>query len=474
MRRILFSLAVVAGVSLAAVAGAQSSGKAIAPAPFPRDLDPRFDLGISRIESLVPNAECDRCTDSLMASHFRPDSSVRYGIISDLPESFTGFGSLYSTRDVLLDYGTTSEPLPLEIRTQSKMPPFRTIDDSFDVFLFHLQVKDKKQAQRLVVYVRNLGNDDVTVDPKQVIKSEGTIASVHDFESEIAVRVMKDDWDRPVKKLILKPGQGHVIAYGKRFGNVETGEDASRNVNCFGYVRALVKSSTGHKPDLQVDVVAIPATPKEKIEEEVLNWVEKSVQSTDEAAPKTAPPGCALARAVGVYPYGMIHTDPKVFDAANLPKGGFRFPMALPRIQTAGCPQAAQTLPLILRPGNTREDTVGNYMIPYDTRLGFVNPTNKPVKVEVAFSKNDADVGLAYQVTTSTKTTRFRKAPVVWKWAGPKQKSKDALFGDAPIVVPPQKEVTVSLRYMIIGNSSLPFTLHVRPVQGIKPDNKKK
>ncbi len=453
------------------LAGLLASPVFAVPAPIPAptipDIDPRFDLGPSEITMLTPQSACDRCTDSLIMTRFSLDHDIRYGIISDLPESFIGFGNLYSTRDVLDDCGMTSAPIPAALRKQIKVDPFMAIDDSFDVFFFHLQIKDKEQAQRIVVYVKNNGKEPVTIEPKQVIKQEGTIGTTHDFESTIAKRVFADDWDQPIKSVKLEPGTGAVIAYGKRFGNIDTGDDASRNVNCFGYVRALVKkeSKGAPAPNLQVDVVAIPATPVADVSAETPKWVDKPAMTTDEVDMTTAPQNCALGRAVGVYPYGTIHALPMVFDAAQLTEEGHKFPIALPRVQTEGCRTAAQTLPLLLRPGYTREDTIGNYMIPYDVRLGFMNTGDTPKKVEVYFAKKDADVGLVYQ-TTMNKTTveRYKGLPVKWKWAGPKQSSTEAAF-TAPIEIGPKEEKIFSVRFMIIGNSSLPFTLGVREVK---------
>ncbi|NLD62253.1 hypothetical protein GX645_07355 [Candidatus Sumerlaeota bacterium] len=435
------------------------------PAPSIPEIEPRFDVGPSEITKLEPSCECDRCTNSLMLTRFSPDRQIYYGIISDLPESFKGYGVLYSTRDILDDCGTTSTPIPLDVRTQIKMPQFNAIDASFDVFFFHLQIKDKEQAQRLVVSVKNLGKESVTIEPQQIIKQEGIIGSVHEFESAIATRVMDNDWDRPISKVVIEPGTSEVIAYGKRFGNIDDGNDASRNVNCFGYVRAIINTADEDaRPQLQVDVLAIPSTPKEEIKTEFVKWLDKAATTTDEVNMTTAPKGCALGRAVGVYPYGTIRSLPLVFDAAKLTADGYKFPMALPRVQTEGCPAAAQTLSLLLRPGNTREDTIGNYMIPYDVRMGFINTSDKPVKAQVLFEKTDADIGLAYRATTKTTEKRYKGVPVEWKWVGPKQTTTSAPFIQ-PITVQPKQQVTFSVNFMIIGNSSLPFNLCVRAAE---------
>jgi hypothetical protein len=379
-------------------------------------------------------------------------------MISDLPESFDGYGVLYSTCEVLPDNGGTTELL-----TQRKARGFETIDGGFDVFLFHLLKKNPRASARIVVHVKNRGDKPVTIKPMQVIKSEGIIGRVHEFESTLGKRVLGGDWDTLLPKVVIPPGKGRVVGFSKQFGNVPDGFDSSRNVNCFGYVRAILAEKG--PCNLEVSVVAIPAGARWDIEAETAKWVGTGAKSTDEVPLDREPEGCALKRAVGVYPNFIWKSDPVVLDASALTTTGTAFPMALPEIQTHGCEAARQTQDLALRPGYTREDTIGNYMIEYDVRLTFTNPvTTAPVSVDVRFGKTGADVGLAYQAAfpDSAAENPFAGVPVESRWAGPKQDSLSVSFLKEPVVVKAGGQATVALRFLVCGNSSLPFDLMVK------------
>jgi hypothetical protein len=388
-------------------------------------------------------------------------------MISDLPESFTSHGVLYSTRAVLPDNGGAPEML-----VQRRADGFAGIDGGFDVFLFHLLHPRKSQggSARIVVYARNLGSEPVTLLPEQVIKSEGIIGTVHEFESTLGKRVLAGDWDRPLSRVTVAPGEGRIVAYGKQFGHVQDGPDSSRNVNCFGYAR--VRVAGGLAANLQVDVVAIPATPVEKIALEVEKWKDVGARSTDEVPMDREQQGCALGRAVGVYPNFMWKNDPMVIDVSKLDEGGTSFPMALPKIQTAGCEAARQTNDIVLRPGYTREDTIGNYMIEYDVRLTLVNPTLSAQPADVVFGKSGADIGLAYQAVVLSRDTTdpYRGAPVKSLWAGPKQKARERSLLDERLNLKPGEARVVALHFLICGNSSLPFQLGVsKPAASRQP-----
>ena len=144
---------------------------------------------------LVPNDQCDRCQGFLMPGKIVPHPETRWGIISDLPESFDGYGVLYSTRPVLPENGGAPEML-----RQVNTPAFVTIDSSFDVFLFHLN-KNREQASRLVVLIRNKGQHVAEIRPFQVMKTEGIIGTVHEFENTLTRRTMARLWDRTERSM---------------------------------------------------------------------------------------------------------------------------------------------------------------------------------------------------------------------------------------------------------------------------------
>lgn len=417
------------------------------------------------LQKLENRQECDRCSGTLLPGRLLPHPETRWGIISDLPESFKGYGVLYSTRPVLPENGA-----PEEMLQQRLAPGFQGIDGSFDVFLFHLN-KSPSGAQRLVVYVRNTGSEPVTVRPEQVIKSEGIIGTVHEFESTLGARVLKRDWDRPLESVTIPAGEGRVVAFGKQFGNgAVDGPDSSRNVNCFGYARVHVENSAT-TPSLEVSVIAIPGGDRGKMDEEARRYADVGASSTDEVSLKGEPKNCALGRAVGVYPNFVWVSDDVVIDATSLPEEGTTFPMALPAAQTPGCPEARQTQELVCHPGYTRPETIGNYMIETGVNFTLTNPGERSESVDLVFGKDGADVGLAYAVQIGEKPgaePAVHAEGVRTLWAGPKQSAREKPLLEKPVVIPPGEARTVFLRYLVLGNSSLPFHLGLKPA---RPEN---
>jgi hypothetical protein len=442
----------------------------------------------SELQRLSSTEPCNHCEGTLLPGRTYQYPETKWGIISDLPESFGSYGVLYSTRDVLPDNGGSEE-----LRHQRKLPNFKTIDGGFDVFFFHLS--RMTTGSRIVVYVKNKGQETVTLEPSQVIKSEGTIGSEHQFESDLANRVRHLQWDvytnsrsshgsaatypeisfgpskkdsgQVVMELSIPPGQGRVIAYGKQFGNVENGPEASHNVNCFGYARAMVKQPSS-STDLEVSVIAIPAGARDQMQAEAERLFDTGARSTDQVPMDKEQEGCALGRAVGVYPNFYWENEPLTLDVTRLDDSGVTFPMGLPEIQTHGCADARQTTDLVLRPGYTRQDTIGNYMIPYLVQATLVNPGNEPTAVDLFFSKTGADIGLAYniQVTANDTGGHMKDTAVRSLWAGPKQStlSKSLLPDGVPITLAAGEKRYVQLQFMICGNSSLPFDLGFKRV----------
>lgn len=427
-----------------------------APAPAPAQMEMPEPTTLVELSSA---ADCNRCTGTLLKGAYVPNPAAKWGMISDLPESFKNYGVLYSTREQLPPNGGAEELL-----RQRRAGGFEVIDGTFDVFIFHLMIKAPQQAARIVVHAKNLGDEPLVINPGQVIRTEGIIAAVHEFESGIATRVLNNDWDRPVGKVTIPPGEGRVIAYGKRFGNIETGEDASRNVNCFGYVRGAVESPAD--PRIEVSVVAIPPTKIAEIEAVTAQHLDQGADSTDEVPMDSEPQGCQLRRAVGVYGNGIWRNEPMVIDVARLGGETVRFPMALPDIQTSGCADARQTTDLVLRPGFTREDTIGNYMMEYDVRITLVNTGEMAHEADISYRKDDADIGLAFMLNTNADPESptekvYEGLQAVAQWAGPKQSAREKSFLPELLRLEPGTQRTIGVRFMIVGNSSLPFFLSV-------------
>lgn len=427
---------------------------ALLAAPVPADITATTATQLSQLTSTLP---CNRCTGWLLPGQIVQHPQTRWGIISDLPESFRGYGVLYSTTEDLPPNGGSPDLL-----RQRRAQGFRSVDGGFDVFLFHL-LKETTASARIVVMAKNLGTRPVTLAPRQVIKTEGVIGRVHEFESTLALRVLMNDWDKPVPQVTLNPKMVTVVGFSRQFGNVQPGPDASRNVNCFGYVRVLTPDAD-EQTSLEVYVVAIPAGPIERMAQDAASLLARGALSTDEVPLDSEPTGCALKRAVGVYPNFIWRNHPITLDLNDLPTSTIRFPMGLPKIQTAGCEQARQTQNLVLRPGYTREDTIGNYMIENHVTLTFTNTGSATRSVEVLFGKDEADIGLAYQAVAHAEPPGdpFAGVPGKWKWAGPKQATREAAFLDKPIELAPGAQQTLSLRSMVVGNSSLPYNLIVR------------
>jgi hypothetical protein len=253
-----------------------------------------------------------------------------------------------------------------------------------------------------------------------------------------------------------------VVAYSKQFGNVETGEDASRNVNCFGYGRFMVNSSA--KPNLEVSVIAIPAGPRAEIGVQALKYESVGAQSTDEVPMAGYPKGCALSRAVGVYPNFAWVADPMVLDVTKIDEAGTSFPFALPKVQSVGCPEARQTADLVLRPGYTRDETIGNYMIESEVRWTLVNPveSTETVTLDLRLGGPLADVGLAYAVSLTDpdfKGNPFERTTLQTLWAGPKQNARSKPMLQESVRLAPGEAKCVHLRWSVVPNSSLPFMM---------------
>lgn len=418
---------------------------------------------------------CSLCLGDLLPGSIEPHPETRWTIQSDLPERFLTPGVLYATKPILPPFQTNDgTPLTEQQRTQLNNG-FTTVDGDFDIFWFHISAPgDGSQPRRIVAYVRNDGDEPLVVSPRQVIVTDGVIGTVHEMESTLGARVMADDWDEPFDEVVIQPGEGDVVAYSKQFSIIGSGPDRSQNVNSFGRARAAVSAEGEAEPEMTVFVVGIPANANlAALRADTEAHLAAGAQSGETAIDLTQPvPGCALSRATGVFETFVWRNDPIAIDADAIPPAGINFQMALPAIQGAACPDAVQTGPMALHPQYSRSDTVGNYKIEYRVALRLVNTTSDTLQtVDVRFGKNNADIGLAWQSVVGNETAADETVDataVFTGWAGPNQDDDlpdntlsflEPLGG--PITLAPCEDRTVTLRFMVLGNASLPFTLRV-------------
>lgn len=428
----------------------------------------------------LSSASCNLCRVLILPGALEPHPFVPYYIHSDLPEIFKTPGVLYTTEAVLPPFNLNDgTPQSLAQRTQVNNG-FTTIDGSFDIFVFHISSPgDGSQPRRVVVYARNDGTGSVTVDPQQVMQTDGVVGNVHEMESTLGARVLANNWDDPLGSMTLAPGQGRVIAYSKRFSILQNNSDASQNVNCFGRVRAQVTNPNfaQHPTNIELFVVGIPAsTNLATLDAQTVPYLTVGADS-GEANINLAQPitGCALNRTCGVHANFVWRSDLVTIDLDELPTAGHQFQMALPAVQSGGCPTQRQTQDMLLRPNYAPPDTVGNYMIEYRMRFRFVNRSASNNRaVDVRFGKSDADIGLAWQLAQSSASLPTDAltdvAPVRTGWAGPNQaadlpdNTRSFLSQDGgTITLPPCGERYVTMRFLILGNASLPFALGVYP-----------
>jgi hypothetical protein len=415
------------------------------------------------------SGSCSICSGYVLPGAIEPLPDTAYYFHSDLPEIFTAPGVLLSSEAVLPPAATN--PLPINMRTQIK-DGFDTIDDNFDLFLFHISSPgDGSQVRRMTVYVRNDGTEAVTLNPQQIMVTDGVIGDVHEMESNLGRRTMNEEWDTPLPSITLQPGTGNVVAYSKQFPGFPNGPDRSANVNCFARVRVRVTAGATQAPvDLKVFVVAIPAGTvaqnKTRVEQLLTTGAGNGETSIDLTR---APQGCELSRACGIVESFQWRSQVVTIDTNSIPGAGYSYAMALPQVQTGACPTIRQTGPMVLRPGYAPPDTVGNYMTDYRVHFRFINRSPNANKgVDITFSKGDADIGLAYQQLLSYEGMPTDAAvdavPAVALWAGPNQSAVEKSFLTSPavITVPPCGMANYSLRFQVLGNASLPFQLKVK------------
>ncbi|MCE2652850.1 MAG: hypothetical protein ACK51N_04365 [bacterium] len=446
---------------------------------------------------------CTRCAGWILPGKLEPIPEHPYRIDSDLPEMFTSLGVLYSTRATLPPLRAKSgEPVPESQRKQRNLG-FRTIDAGFEVFLYHLSYAgDGPRDRRLTVYVTNRGSATVTVRPSQIIEARGTMATFDGPESRLAVRTLQGQWDHPVPEVRIPPAAGRVIAWTPRISDTQAPSgDADRFTEDFvtGIVRAQVSSPAA--ADLEVAVIAVAGdTPVEALTDASKALLDVGANSAETMDLSILPPECHVRRVSGVSRNFLWRSADTLIDLSSLPntplmlkdgKGashagppGIGLLMTAPRVQTVDCPDARQTGDMLLHPGYVHPETIGNYQVEYLVNLTLSNPTDSPRSIDLRFGKHDADIGLAWQIAIgSTYATgdALKALPAHVQWAGawrkddlpdntrsflaPLKHADDTTARPGSLTVQARSRVCVSLRFVPVGTSSMPFMLHAVPAE---------
>lgn len=462
---------------------------------------------LTELVKLESTRSCDRCAGYLLPGRIEASPETVYRIDSDLPEIFLSPGVLYTTRAELPEFLTKDgKAVPREMRVQ-RNAGFAGIDGSFEVFVYHMSnpaidgAPTAPRERRVVVYAKNVGSAAAVLKPRQIMEAHGTMAKAHGPESRLAYRVMEDRWERMVDEVRLEPGKGEVIAWTPRLSvKGAKGKDETSSDFVTGLVRVDVAGEEGKgdskaerqnpppAPSLgegelrhgvfEVSVIAIDgAVEAEDLGSAAEALLDVGARSGEGAMDLTIPPPeCHVRRVVGVSKNFLWRSEDVRLDASRLDERGVSFLMAAPGIQTLQCPQAKQTQDLLLSPGFVPPETIGNYMQEYLVTLTLVNPGAAAKMVDVRFWKQDADVGVAWQVDVGDRAAT-REAlmdyPTLVEWAGGWRKDdlpdntrsffmNDSARNEAQwIEVPAKSEKTVTIRMMPVGTSSLPFEVRV-------------
>jgi hypothetical protein len=489
-------LSVSAPVACAAIAACLLAQSALARQQARTVLKP-----ITPLTPLSGTDPCTRCFGYLLPGRAEPNPDATYRIDSDLPEMLMSTGVLYSTAPVIPEFLTKAGEPVIESQRRQRNLGFTTIDDRFEVFVYHLNYEGQApRSRRVLVHARNMGDAPVTIKPRQIMESRGVMAKADGPESRMSVRMLADRWDRPMERVTIPPGEGRVIGWSPRL-SVPDAPAEDLDVSNSDFFTGMVQgefehdASTNGKPSLEVAVVAIDAAvPREGFDRACVETMARGAQSGEEGMDlQIPPPQCHVRRVGGVSRSFLWRSEEMVIDVTNLPKdskpfgpAGLSFLMAAPAVQTRDCPQARQTGDMLLHPGYVHPDTIGNYQVEYLVTLTLVNPatSGNAALVDLRFGKHDADVGLAWQFQMGkSPATReqLMSRPRFVQWAGPWR--KDDLADDtrsffapvkglveepaieSPVALVPGERTTVTLRFMPVGTSSLPFHIHVVPVK---------
>lgn len=451
-------------------------------------------LGAATPTPLVPlqsDDKCSRCTGYLMPGKIVQSPETVWRIDSDLPEIFLSRGVLYATVPTLPPF-LTKEGVPVSpAMRQQRNAGFKAIDGSFEVFLYHMSNPgEEPRSRRVVVYARNVGSEPVTITPRQIMEVIGEeptrkMAKIDGPEGRLGVRQLGEKWDQVVQTVVIPAGQGAAIGWSPRLS--KSGDvDATTSDFFTGTVRADVAMKAAGKPALEVYVVGVGSdVPVEGLGAACEALLETGAHSGEGSMDlNIPPPECHVRRVVGVSRNFLWESDNVVIDAAGLDASGVAFQMAAPKVQTVGCEQARQTQDLVLHPPYVHPDTVGNYMQEYMVTLTLSNPGTTPRTVDVRFGKQDADIGLAWQVAvadTPTPRDAMKALPIVTEWAGgwrtdDRPDNTRSFFVKAPgtieaapLVLEGGATKTVTLRFFPLASSSLPFQIVVANAGGPQP-----
>ena len=420
---------------------------------------------------LVPlrgSDECTRCAGFLLPGELAPRVDWPLRIDSDLPELFRGLGVLYATTSVLPPFDMQDgRAVPESMRTQISTG-FAGVDSAFEVFLYHF-VRDPEDARapvRIVVYAKNLMDEDVLVEPRQAMATDGPFAELDGPEVELGRALLRGSWSRPLESVRLGARQGRAIGWSPRLQSKESGADATTSGFVNGLVRADVAAASGGAARVEVHVVAVAgATPLDELSEACESLLGRGARSEEAMDLSIPPPKCHVRRVGGVS-RNMAWRGGARIDATRIGAEGLSFLMAAPAVQTLDCPAARQTAPMLLHPPYVHPETIGNYLIEHEVELRLANPGDAPLSLDLRFGKHDADIGLAWQVLVGDEAPSreaLRAAEVQAGWAG--KWKKDDLPDDTrsflarAIVVPPAGEKVLALRFVPLPSASMPFML---------------
>lgn len=396
------------------------------------------------------------------------------------------------------------------------------------------------RRRRVVVLAKNIGRGQVELRSKQIMEAGGTMAKADGPESRLAARVLADSSWTAMGTVVIGPGESRVIGRSPKLSGtaeqVAQGKPEDETTSDFftGIVRGAYAGESSRfqesnvKKPLELSVVAIDAsTPENQIERAAIEASARGARSGEGAMElNIEPPKCHLRRVVGVSPAVVWEGDRVVIDAATLSQfgaaaatekpadvkphaepdalrgegeaitkrsedrkrwpgdiRGVAFLMAAPKMQTLECPQARQTAPMLHYPGYVRDETIGNYHVEYLLTFTITNSGAAPKRVDLRFGKQDADVGLAWQVMLAdgvapqASAGELSQRPVNLQWAGGWRKGDlidntrsffHAVKGiepepavASPIEIAPGTCKTVMVRMMVVGTSSLPFFVYV-------------
>jgi len=245
-----------------------------------------------------------------------------------------------------------------------------------------------------------------------------------------------------------------------------------------GFVNGLLRCEVWGRgmPNLVVSVISIPGDlPPEEWKSAAMELRESGAHSAETSMDLLIPPPeCHVRRVVGTAMNVIWRNDETIIDLADLPDDeDVFFQMATFGVQTQECPEARQSVDLLLHPPYVHPDSIGNYMMEYHVTMQLINSCETDRAVDVMFGKDDAPIGLAWQLSVDDEEAmidELAELPVRIGWAGQRRVEgepwfrKTMLTEEGPITLSAGESRWVSMRLMVIGTSSLPWQLHLVPV----------